>query len=387
MARTPIGVRIELDHIHCHDEGDGIGSAEPYLWTVFFKVDGTTVSVTPGFTLDGEATVEFTPGSHGNLPNSDVDPGEDVDIPGILGDWSTQLVPIGFQEPIPGVDDLGGVAGVVAVLMEEDNVTDDGAEAGHDALNGAVRDAINQIVATRTLTNQEVTDEEIAAFEESIDDIVSDAVSSQQNIFENIWSWLNADDTIGFKAFIFSHDELVPNTVTEFSHRWENEGDWEIFGSVMAVEPCPADALDDIFGSGTGSADDLARLRAFRDGPFRERAGLQEWWKVLQRNTPAVALLLRGDDGLRRESAALFHSMAGALGSKGSSFGQDELREAARIADVLAEKTRSRRLRIDALRAADALRSIRASSIDEAIGSLAAIAPARRPNRPRDVAQ
>jgi hypothetical protein len=313
MARTPIGVRIELDHIHCHEEGDGIGSAEPYLWTVFFKVDGTTVSVTPGFTLDGEATVEFTPGSHGNLPNSDVDPGEDVDIPGILGDWSTQLVPIGFQEPIPGVDDLGGVAGVVAVLMEEDNVTDAGAEAGHDALNGATRDAINQIVATRTLTNQEVTDEEIAAFEESISEIVADAVSSQQNVFENIWSWLNEDDTIGFKAFIFSHDELVPNTVTEFSHRWENHGDWEIFGSVMAVEPCPADALDDIFGPGNtskGSANDLAQLRAFRDGPFREHAGLQEWWKVLQRNTPAVALLLRGDAGLRRESAALFHSMA-----------------------------------------------------------------------------
>src|ERR671910_189511 len=139
MARTPIGVRIELDHIHCHEEGDGIGSAEPYLWTVFFKVDGTTVSVTPGFTLDGEATVEFTPGSHGNLPNSDVDPGEDVDILGILGDWSTQLV------------------------------------------------------ATRTLTNQEVTDEEIAAFEESISEIVADAVSSQQNVFENIWSWLNED--------------------------------------------------------------------------------------------------------------------------------------------------------------------------------------------------
>ncbi len=148
----------------------------------FFAVDGTTVSVSPALTLEGEAVVEFTPGSHGNLPNSDVDPGEVIDIPTAIGQWSTRLEPIPFRD-IPDID-VGGTVGAVVVLMEEDNVTDAGAEAGHQAFNAAVRDAINRIVATRTVTNQDVSDEELAAFEEDISDAVSDAVSAQQSVFE-----------------------------------------------------------------------------------------------------------------------------------------------------------------------------------------------------------
>ena len=40
MARDILKLRLELDRILCHDEGDGWGNAEPYLWTVFFEVDG-----------------------------------------------------------------------------------------------------------------------------------------------------------------------------------------------------------------------------------------------------------------------------------------------------------------------------------------------------------
>ena len=63
------------------DEGDGWGSAEPYLWTVFFLVDGSTISVNSGLTLSGDATMHFTPGSHGNLPNDDVDAGAPTCLP------------------------------------------------------------------------------------------------------------------------------------------------------------------------------------------------------------------------------------------------------------------------------------------------------------------
>ena len=38
-------IDLKLDRVHCHDEGDGPGNAEPYLWTVFWKVDGETVVV------------------------------------------------------------------------------------------------------------------------------------------------------------------------------------------------------------------------------------------------------------------------------------------------------------------------------------------------------
>ena len=55
MEPTPI--KLKLTNIHCSDEGDSIGSAEPYLWTVFFKIDGDTVHVNNALTLQGTATV------------------------------------------------------------------------------------------------------------------------------------------------------------------------------------------------------------------------------------------------------------------------------------------------------------------------------------------
>ena len=130
MARDILDVWVRLDRIHCFDEGDGWGSAEPYLWPVFFKIDGETVSLTESLTLSGTATVVGTFGNHGNLGDTDVDAGDDLAIPEALGSWSTVLKPI----PVPGslsglIDDVAGTVGVVAVLMEEDNVTDGGAVA------------------------------------------------------------------------------------------------------------------------------------------------------------------------------------------------------------------------------------------------------------------
>ena len=379
MARTPVVVRIDLERIICHDEGDGIGSAEPYLWVAFFKVDGTTVTVNSAFTLDGVATVEFTPGSHGNLPNDDVDPGEVIAIPPAIGEWSTRLEPIGFQD-VPDLD-VGGAAGAVVVLMEEDNVTDAGAAAGHTAFDSAVREALNEIVATRTVTNQDVSDEELAGFEEQISDAVKDAVANQQGVFANIWSWLNADDTIGFKAFVFSHDSLTPNTVTGFSHRWRNEGDWEVQGTVTALDVCPATALDGILPAPKRTLDRLAALRRFRDGAFAEQPGLAPWFTVLQRNAPAVVRVLTADPDLRSDAASLLDAAVTALDGEPSAFGAREADAASRLARTLAERTRSRRLRIDARRAADALadhRFRRAGSIHDVLAGLAADPPSRR---------
>jgi hypothetical protein len=146
MARPQMRWLINLNPLNCHDEGDGIGDAEPYLWTVYFKCDGSSLMVTDAGKVEGSAVIFATQGSHGNLNSDDVDAGDSVFIPSDLGSFADSVIPIPVApalQPLLG-EDLPGFFGVVVVLMEEDNVSDDGAEAGHQALNAAVQRAMTE---------------------------------------------------------------------------------------------------------------------------------------------------------------------------------------------------------------------------------------------------
>lgn len=135
---------ISLDHLHCHNESDDIGSDEPYLWTAFFKIDGDTVILDRAadgrLVLDGTCTFVGTSGSHGNLGHTDVEEGDDVPIPAVLGEFGFSLTPIHAtaRTGLPPEYTVGGVVGAVVLLMEHESLTDDGAEAGHVTLNKAL---------------------------------------------------------------------------------------------------------------------------------------------------------------------------------------------------------------------------------------------------------
>ncbi|MBA4056815.1 MAG: hypothetical protein C0490_19025, partial [Marivirga sp.] len=297
--RNNVKVIFKLDRLICYEEADGWGSAEPYMWTVFFKIDGTTCRLNNLLMLEGTATIFTTPGSHGNLGDTDVDAGDTVQIPAAIGEMDMILTPI----PVPdfvkqqGVDDVTPVAGCIVILMEEDNVTDDGANAGHQSLNTAIQNALDGIIPTLGFLNQEISDEDIENLSEQVQSQVEDAIKNQQNFFENIWSWLNADDTIGTVVWKFSGDKLLTDTPIALQHRWPNEeerssdhGDWEIFGAVTAEElpACPADVVKAIFDSlfqDSSSGKSMEALYDFRRREFGKYRGLGYWWQLAQRNT------------------------------------------------------------------------------------------------------
>lgn len=113
-AAGSMNVTITLKDIHVIDEADGNGNAEPYLWTVYFKIDKDIF--TPSGFRD-PARWSFAPGGdHGNIGGG-YDAGQTRAIPPHIGRWSATLEPAqGFME----VDDVH--VGAVVVLLEEDDL-------------------------------------------------------------------------------------------------------------------------------------------------------------------------------------------------------------------------------------------------------------------------
>ena len=233
-----IQARISLDRLHCADDGDGPGDAEPYLWTIFFKIDGDTVEVGPDGILRGRCRTFPTPGSHGNLGTRDVDSGEDVTIPAAIGEFVGDVKPIPVPQSLGG-GNVAGHVGVVAVLMEEDFVSDNGAEAGHLKLNETFELVLNGKLQELGVAKPELNDADRKQLAELVRAVVPDAVEEAQTAWENATTILNEDDEIGFIDFTFSQDELV-NTSKPFSHRFKVEafeGEWKLLGEASGIVP------------------------------------------------------------------------------------------------------------------------------------------------------
>jgi hypothetical protein len=118
------------------------------------------------------------------------------------------------------------------------------------------------IITTGSLSNPDITEEEIDQYMEAVRDAVAEAVENQQSFFEKLWSWLNEDDMIGTQVFFWKHDDLAARAIINLSQRWEDEGDWELFGHINATVVCTAEAaeiLDAIFSRAS------RKMPSFRD--------------------------------------------------------------------------------------------------------------------------
>ncbi len=236
---TDLSVAIKLDQIICRDEGDGPGNAEPYLWTVFFKVDGDTVVIESSGPaapfVSGPPTVVGTPGNHGNLGTNDVDEGDTVAIPAVIGEYRTVMKPIPLTQPLLGITEVDGMIGCLVVLMEEDGTPDSAIVRGHEALDRTVRDRLAGLLSTLSITKPAPTDADIAELSGMIGDAVKSAITDGVSVFDWIGAFGNMDDQIGSAVFLFSHKQLATGGTIPFGRRWDNEGDWEIRGSITST--------------------------------------------------------------------------------------------------------------------------------------------------------
>lgn len=235
MDKTNVSIRISS--LHCTDEGDGPGSAEPYLWTAFFKVDGDTVTAAQG-TLQGTATVVGTPGNHGDLNTTDVNAGDTIAIPAALGQFSGLVTPI----PGPNGTTLPAAIGYIATLLEQDSTPDHAIATGHEVFNKAVQTELNKLLPTLRLTDLTNLGPVLEPLKQRIGNQVATAIRNAESTTEIITN-PNQDDNVGTDVrVIFAQGDkigtdptvLATNPLT-FEQRIQNEGDWTISAGASVV--------------------------------------------------------------------------------------------------------------------------------------------------------
>ncbi|MDQ3744548.1 MAG: hypothetical protein M3444_09210 [Acidobacteriota bacterium] len=289
MARTAFNLKAQIFEVVCHDEADGIGDAEPYLWPVFFKIDGDSYAV-DSVGLIGFPTVISTNGDHGNLGDTDVDEGDTVRVPEAVGTRVMPLKPIPVNDPSFRIvigDDLPGIAGVVVVLMEEDSWPNDLAVTGYKALVDAVQLGVARAAASfqhaAAAPTPDEIDEQIAGVKDLASRMVTGAILEHMSVGQIGWYGTvgNNDDKIGSEAFTVTQDDFnKDNHIKTFLRRWDNDesdgnGDWSITVSFVNLDAPPPDEDPTKCAR---LAEQIAQLRE----ELREATDINERKRILQ---------------------------------------------------------------------------------------------------------
>jgi|GEM_PF-6529039 hypothetical protein len=142
---SSIDVAVSLTQLFCYHGADEDGDSEPYLWTIMFVIDGSTITQSAN-RLSGSPRYFTNAGSHGNLGSS-ISTGALLRIPAQAGRWQTTLQPILINDPRNGTTvEVPGVIGVLAILMEENDTPDEDVEAGHQAIDNLVKSQLQQFI-------------------------------------------------------------------------------------------------------------------------------------------------------------------------------------------------------------------------------------------------
>ncbi len=208
MNPVPVRVHIRIESIST-DISSGIPGLQwpVYLWSIFFKIDGTTTEVNSSLKLQGTATVDPRPGNHGDLPGANSN--ANTLISPTLGEFVTVLTPI----PVPSVGiSVGGVVGYVLVLLQQLNTPDGDIPPGHQALNKAVQQGLNNLIPTLGATQQQPSPQQIQAIESQAASAVTAAVKKALGVGYKLLTFFglqHQDDPWGDVVKYFSASQLA----------------------------------------------------------------------------------------------------------------------------------------------------------------------------------
>ncbi|GAB2473960.1 SAM-dependent methyltransferase [Xylanimonas ulmi] len=393
MATTQ-NVDVSLEYLVCHDEGDGWGTAEPYLWACYFKVDGDNYAVQPGSGLIGAPLIDSRTGGHGNLGNTDVDAGDAVAIPEGIGFWHTKLKPIPVNDPfVRGLvgENLPGIIGVIVVAMEEDGWPNSLAEAGYQAFVDGVYLGVTKVAASfqhaLSKPTKEQIDAAIATVKASVGALVKAAVKNAMSGWQLIWygTFGDNDDQIGSEAFTTDSDELATSVTIPISRRWGDDeagdGDWELQGRIRGL-PDITCSLESLFSSfaATDTGTSMDDLRAFRDGPFRTLPGLGAWWDEFQTLAPALVEVAADNPRLQDALTVVLQEAARTVSHPDAELSADLLDNARTVIDSLDGHVSARGAKV-LRQAATVLERIHRLPVERAIETVALSKPIGRTPR------
>ncbi len=232
-----ITAELELYRIECVNDGE-LGEGEPYLWTVFFRIDKSVIQqrTDDPFFLAGTPEFHTGQGSHGNLGAAPMTPPDARAIKPSVGRFVvTDLTSLDLTNPLDQMAiPAPGIIGVVAVLLEENAVSDHGAQAGHAAFNAFAQGQISDFISTLNLLNVKIAADQIVAADpskapadalvEALGQMVSDfattlrdratsvlegAIVDDQNLFENIATGIDPDGLIDVKVVLVTTSDLA----------------------------------------------------------------------------------------------------------------------------------------------------------------------------------